>query len=1040
MYTEHIFNNMVALRHGSVPPPPHFLRYLAFTLGIVTCFVIIFAFDDGVGTHRTADAQAFVSVCDRQPAIRDAILAALTSRSDCADVRWFDLLSISTFNLTNANISSISAADFSDLRPVSLVLRGNKLTSIPPGIFTSRLTRLDIRDNNITQLNEDDFAGATNLEILRLNGNNLSGANALHPDALDPATDLEELYMNNAGITNLPNGFLDSLINLERFEAADNAITTIDADFFQFNLRLRTLYLYGNRLTTIDRQWLRTLNRLSAFWIQENKITTIGANAFTTTTDGQTYTGPTALNNLYLHDNEVATIHSDAFKGLNLWTLRLDGNNLASLPSDVFDEMPRVADLRLYGNQLTHIEPGTFDKQTNLRNLYLDRNRLRSIDANIFQNLTRLAFLRLDNNQISEIHADAFANSPQLSTLLMNDNRLTQLPPTIFRETPNLRLLWLYDNQLSEIGANVFRGLANVTDFRLSGNLIETIQPRAFQGMDSLNHLALYRNRLTEIGPDIFSGLSSPTRLWLHGNSIHTIHPNAFQGMTNLDQLLLHGNRLQSLPHGVFRGLDLDMLWLHSNLGAPFQLPIRAESATPGKAFIAAPYGAVFEIDIRIGAINANPTRGGSPFTATTLAAGTSKSPTFDINPASGEQPNISVGLSSAPATTCYGSPCFRGFQYVPGPYPPTGFEDILPVISRIEPQIVTATVVAGQQIRLTTNVFNMQETNANTRFDLKTGPFARTQTLLRWSVGIGDGEFTGTDAPRNVFFTAPETPRTVTITSEALPYGVCQGHHAKPADLSDCIATFTIRVVAPGSTEAPAESQPRNPSGQIPTSLSDDAGTAYEVATPEQGGRFEDENCESCPTVTIPIGAVPDQTFIGVRATNEVMTSLDQGASSHLTILSERTRVTAIDRQGAPLTVYTLNSPMQVCVPFPPEFRSRLDTVALFEFSDLPSSNRLLASEVYSRNGKLTLCGKTDRLPTTLAPARLGAIESDTTPTITNDDLPETGGAAPNTLLALVAVLIGILLTATGVIYLIGSARTKGRGLNPRRPLSTHA
>lgn len=992
-------------------------RLLAVVAVLATSFVA-FATTIEVGTHRTADAQAFVSVCDRQAAIRDAILAALTSRSDCADVTWIDMLSIRTFTVSNANISSISAADFSDLRPVTLRLRGNKLTAIPPAIFTSRLTQLDIRDNDITQLNENDFAGATNLEILRLNGNNLAGENALHPDALDPLTDLEELYMNNAGITNLPSGFLDSLLYLERFEAANNAITTIDADAFQHNIGLRTLYLYGNELTAIDRRWLRTLYRLSAFWIQENKITTLGANAFTTTTDGQTYTGPTALNNLFIDDNEISTIHRDAFKGLNLWTLLLNGNNLATLPSGIFDEMLRITDLRLYDNQLTHIEPGTFDKQTNLRNLYLDGNRLRSINANIFKNLTRLGFLRLDDNQISEIHADAFANSPQLSTLLLNDNRLTQLPPTIFSETPNLRLLWLYDNQLSEIDARVFQGLASVTDLRLSGNVIQEIQPRAFQGMDSLNHLALYRNRLTEIGPDIFSGLSSPTRLWLHGNAIHTVHPNAFQGMTNLDQLLLHGNRLQSLPHGVFRGLDLDMLWLHSNLGAPFQLPVRAESATPGRAFIAAPHGAVFDIDIRIGAVHANPTINGSPFTATTLSAGTSKSPTFDLNPASGEQPNISVGLSSAPTTTCYGSPCFMGFRYVPGPYPPTGFEDILPVISRIEPQIVTATVVTGQQIRLTTNVFNMQDTIANTRYDLQTGPFARSQPLLRWSVGIGDGEFTGTDAPRNVLYTAPDTPRTVTITSEALPYGVCQGHHAKPADLSDCIATFTIRVVAPGMTESQEDAQPRNPSGQIPTSLSDDAGVAYEVATPEGGGRFQDENCETCPTVTIPVGAVPDLTLIGIRAATDETTSLDMGANDQLVISSEQTRVTAVDSRGASLTSYTLNRPMQVCVPLPPEFRSRLDVLAIYEFADLPSANRLLASTVYTRNGRMTICGETDRLPTTIAPARRGALETAETPPIILDELPEAGGLAPNSILAFVAVMIGVLLMAVGLIY----------------------
>ena len=128
---------------------------------------------------------------------------------------------------------------------------------------------------------------------------------------------------------------------------------------------------------------------------------------------------------------------------------------------------------------------------------------------------------------------------------------------------------------------------------------------------------------------------------------------------------------------------------------------------------------------------------------------------------------------------------------------------------------------------------------------------------------------------------------------------------------------------------------------------------------------------------------------------------------------------MTAVNQSGEPLTNYTLNKPMQVCVPLPAAFRSRIDTVALFEFADDPSDNRMLASKVYTRDGTLTMCSVTDRLPTTVAPARLGATEPSTTPpTLVTDELPETGGSAPNPLIALVASIIGMLLIAIGFVY----------------------
>ena len=1092
-------------------------RNLTIFVAIATSIVLMATTVD-LSVIRTAEAQTFTSVCNRNAGIRDAILNALTSISNCADVTASHLSNITTLQAGNANISALVASDFDSLRPQHLLLANNQLNAVPTAVVQlmthATFRTLNLSNNQITQLNQNDFSGATHLRTLRLDGNDFSGLTALHKDALNPLTNLEQLYINNTGVKSLPNGFLNSLTKLNIFEAKDNALTglpaailekntalasivlsgnslasldkdtfkrnvrlmtinldnnaltTLHADIFQHNTALRILFLSRNKLTAINGQWFRNLSNLQTLTFQTNMIASLDANAFTTTTDGKTYYGPTQLGQIILRGNEIATIHRDALKGLNLWQLSLNDNNITSLPRGIFDGMTRLQTLNLYNNRITSIEAGTFDKQTNLEVLRIDQNQIRSIHARTFNKLSNLILLRLDRNQINAIDADAFANLSRLTTFYLNNNRISRLPSTTFEAMSDLRSLFLQSNQINEIGAYTFSKLTNLTD------------------------------------------------LWLYSNAIQMIHPNAFDGLDNLDRLLLFSNQIRSLPHGTFDGLDLDMLWLQANPGQPFQLTVRAGAGASDTAYVAVPHGAVYDVNVQFSATHSNPTTNGTPTTRVTVPAGTSASPTFNLNPTPGELPRISVNPDSAPATSCFGSPCYAGFQYVAGgPDPPSGvvatpfvnsievswdkpdaaegvyYHEVrhrlrsgewyqwktvplqdqqrqstsvdnlatttpyhfqvrsytingysppattqawtyvdLPVISRIEPQIVTATVVAGQQVRLTAAVFNMQYGNANARYDLQTGPFATNRPQFQWSDSNGGGAFTTTDTPRTIFYTTPETTSTVIITAEAVPYGVCRGHHAKPAVNSDCIATFTIRVVVPGDTETPAESQPRNPSWQVPTSLSDDLGVPYEVATPEQGGRYQINDCDTCPTVAIPIGAVPNLTVIGVRATTQVSTSSDAGAVNQLVISSEHTTVTAVNQLGQPLTNYTLNKPMQVCVPFPPAFRTRLDTVAIFEFADQPSDNRVLAAKVYTRNSNLTICGATDRLPTTVAPATLGAAQTSQTIPSKVNGLPDTGAFAFNPLTAIVVYLIGTLLTAISLIYHFESARNRGR------------
>ena len=96
------------------------------------------------GTPRGTD------VCDRTPAVRDAILAAVIGISDCLRLTATQLAAITALNLSNKSLASLEAGDFNGLTGLtSLDLSSNSLGSLPEGIFAplGALTTLNLTGN-----------------------------------------------------------------------------------------------------------------------------------------------------------------------------------------------------------------------------------------------------------------------------------------------------------------------------------------------------------------------------------------------------------------------------------------------------------------------------------------------------------------------------------------------------------------------------------------------------------------------------------------------------------------------------------------------------------------------------------------------------------------------------------------------------------------------------------------------------------------------------------------------------------------------------
>ena len=114
-----------------------------------------------------------VPVCDRTPAVRDALVRAAV-RAGCDAVSADDLSGIDTLNVSGTGIESVRAGDFSGLDSlVRLDLSENRIAVLPGTVFSglAAMRSLDLRGNRLESLPRAVLAGLTALAELRLADN-----------------------------------------------------------------------------------------------------------------------------------------------------------------------------------------------------------------------------------------------------------------------------------------------------------------------------------------------------------------------------------------------------------------------------------------------------------------------------------------------------------------------------------------------------------------------------------------------------------------------------------------------------------------------------------------------------------------------------------------------------------------------------------------------------------------------------------------------------------------------------------------------------
>ena len=350
--------------------------------------------------------------------------------------------------------------------------------------------------------------------------------------------------------------------------------------------------------------------------------------------------------------------------------------------------------------------------------------------------------------------------------------------------------------------------------------------------------------------------------------------------------------------------------------------------------------------------------------------------------------------------------------------------------VHSIRPTVREVSVRAGDTIALTVDIYDGQRVLDNS-IPSKPG----SKLVFRWedkladgSTGSAGGTFAAPANERRVTYTAPSSPGRYIVTAEAQPDGVCTSHHEGAAEITDaeraqCTATFTIRVSGIPAVPAPRP-DPVDPTGAIPTSMTDDKGTSYTVFTPTKGGTFTGDDI----TVTAPAGAIPDRTVVGIGAAVSDIETPDPIPGATMSLAGSYYDINAIADTGEPpIPSYTLNEPATACLPFPQEFRADLSNVVVVQRKSSGDLS-ILSTKIRSLSGDLTVCGTLTQLPATIAVARLGLVPAptQTTPT-TPADAPDTGATTPGYTVLLLTLLTGALLI-TGMYRMRRIGEVAGR------------
>ncbi len=304
-------------------------------------------------------------------------------------------------------------------------------------VLSDNVTRIELKQNNLTGNIPSELGDLVSLEFLDLDTNQLSGS---IPVEMGNLTNLKYLYLNGNQLSGSVPAELGNLTKLLLLYLNDNQLDgTIPTELQQL-VNLKWLNLKRNQLSGSIPVGLATLP------LEYLELAINNLNGSIPTELGQ----QTTLRWLNLSENDfTGTIPGELEQLSAIEQLYLNGNQLTGAVPFNLGNLTKLKWLNLSENQLTGSFPAGLQQLDSLKLLYLNDNIFTGTIPISPGDFAELEWLNLSVNQFNGNIPDEMGQLSKLKLLYLNNNFLTGSIPATLGQLTLLQWLFLSSNQLT---------------------------------------------------------------------------------------------------------------------------------------------------------------------------------------------------------------------------------------------------------------------------------------------------------------------------------------------------------------------------------------------------------------------------------------------------------------------------------------------------------------------------------------------------------------------------------------------------------------
>lgn len=340
-----------------------------------------------------------------------------------------------------------------------------------------------------------------------------------------------------------------------------NRVTILDLRIIFPLKALRTLELKSNLLHEIKPGTFLGMNNLERLDISDNRLTKLNQKTFFTMN---------SLKDLIIRKNLLKDIEGAISHLFALELLDLSQNRLTTLNDRTFTNLPKLKNLKLSHNDITHVAMDTFTSLTSMMMLDVSNNPIRRWDG-ILSKLPKLSMVNMKNcllehfpTNLSESvqFIDVSANNltrifktdihPQAVILNLNDNTIAEIEEGAFLQAPRLSKLELQNNYLTKFP----KIPSQVHHLNIQNNVISSMDAGSFPEHSQLGELFLQKNMISNISSSTFRNVPLLKKLSIGDNPIQNFSSNLFYNVSKLIYLNVDKMHIKEISGDVFNNLE----------------------------------------------------------------------------------------------------------------------------------------------------------------------------------------------------------------------------------------------------------------------------------------------------------------------------------------------------------------------------------------------------------------------------------------------------------------------------------------------------